>query len=303
MNLSALSTMFTGKGVRKILGLPAKKHVVALIGKPGTGKSYHSQRIATDFGMELIVDDGLLIKDNGIIGGRSAKNEHTRIAATKTAIFLDKEHLSSARECIKNGKTGRILIVGTSLRMVTKISERLGLGVIHKVIRIEDMLTPEELRLAQSHRQKLGRHLIAVPAMEVRKRYPAIFYESVQTAISSYIGKITNIVTEYEGSVVRPKFGRQYKMSISEKAIRQIISTTITDAHRAITIRSLKIKWVRSEACRINVLIDVGFMKNISTVVFDIEKRVRCAIEENTGLIVEMVDVAVDSIESNNEKS
>jgi 2-phosphoglycerate kinase len=110
-------------------------------------------------------------------------------------------------------------------------------------------------------------------------------------------------VTNFEGSVVRPKFGRQYKMSISEKAIRQIIWTTITDTHRAITIRTLKIKWVRSEACRINVLIDVGFMKNISSVVFDIEKRIRCAIEESTGLIVEMVDVSVDSVESNNEKS
>jgi hypothetical protein len=302
MNLFLLPARFVD-AVPKILGLPAKKYVVALIGKPGTGKSYHAQRIATDYGLELIVDDGLLIKNKGIIGGRSAKNEHTRIAATKTAIFLDSQHLASAKECIKSGKSRRMLIVGTSFKMVTKISEQLGLGAIHKILRIEEILTPEELRVAQSHRQKMGRHLIAVPAMEVRRRYPGIFYESVQTAISSYIGKFTKMVSNYEGSVVRPKFGHHYKMSISEKAIRQIISTTITDAHQSITIRSMKIKWVRSEACRIHVLIDVGFMTNISSIIFDIEKRVRRTIEENTGLIVEMVDVVVDSVESKGEKS
>jgi uncharacterized alkaline shock family protein YloU len=303
MNLSALSPMFTIESVRKILGLPAKRHVVALIGKAGTGKSYHSQRIATERGLELIVDDGLLIKNTGIIGGRSAKNEHTRIAATKVAIFLDEAQLASAQECIKTEKIRRILVVGTSLKMVTRISGRLGLGAIHKILRVEDLLTPEELRVAQSHRQTLGRHLIAVPAMEVRKRYPAIFYKSVQTAISSYIGKFTHSKTDFEGSVVRPKFGRHYKLSISEKAIRQIISTAIADTHRAITIRSMKIKWVRSEACRIHVLIDVGFMQNISGVVFDIEKRVKHTIEQNTGLIVEMVEVVVDSVASKGEES
>ena len=295
--------MFSTEKVRKIFGLPAKRHVVALVGKPGTGKSYHSQRIAMERDLELIIDDGLLIKDNCIIGGKSAKNEHTLIAATKTAIFLYNQHLSSAQESIRAGKIRRILVVGTSLKMVKKISERLGLGAIHKILRIENLLTTEELRVAQSHRQKMGRHLIAVPAMEVRKRYPGIFYESVQTAISSYIGKLTNIVTNYEGSVVRPKFGQHYKMSISKKAIRQIIWTTIADTHRAITIRSMKIKWVRREACWIYVLIDIGFMQNISSVVFDIEKRVKHTIEENTGLIVEMVDVVVDSVESKDEKN
>ena len=289
--------------LREILRLPVKRHIIGLIGKPGSGKSFHSQRIAMELGAELIIDDGLLIMGTMILGGRSAKNERTQIAATKTAIFLDEEHQRAAQACLKKGTFRSIMVVGTSLKMVTRISKRLGLGPISKVINIEEILTPEELRLALSHRQKLGRHLIAVPAMEVRRRYPAIFYESVQTAINSYLGKITHRLADLEGSIVRPTFGRNYKMSISEKAIRQIISTTITDANRAITVRSMKIKWTRNEACRIQIFIDVGFITNISSVVFDIEKKVRRAIEENTGLIVEMVDLVIDSVESGGSPS
>ena len=46
--------------------------VFALVGKSGTGKSFRAKLIAEKYGIEVIIDDGLIIKDNSIIAGKSA---------------------------------------------------------------------------------------------------------------------------------------------------------------------------------------------------------------------------------------
>ncbi|MBR1802790.1 MAG: hypothetical protein IJ777_02310 [Clostridia bacterium] len=47
--------------------------VYAFIGPSGTGKSYRAQMVASENNINYIIDDGILIKDNGIIAGSSAK--------------------------------------------------------------------------------------------------------------------------------------------------------------------------------------------------------------------------------------
>ena len=69
-----------------------KIKVLALIGESGTGKSFRAKFIAQKFGIEYIIDDGLLIKDNRIIAGHSAKKEKTFLAAVKVSLFDEKAH-------------------------------------------------------------------------------------------------------------------------------------------------------------------------------------------------------------------
>ena len=52
-----------------------KIQVYALVGKAGTGKSFRAQLIADKYKIELLIDDGILIKESRIISGRSAKRE------------------------------------------------------------------------------------------------------------------------------------------------------------------------------------------------------------------------------------
>ena len=49
--------------------------VYALVGRSGTGKSYHSKLVAAKYRIDLIIDDGLLIKGDKIIAGHSAKRD------------------------------------------------------------------------------------------------------------------------------------------------------------------------------------------------------------------------------------
>ena len=51
--------------------------VYALVGESGTGKSFRSRLLAEKYGINAIIDDGLLIQDEKIIAGHSAKREKT----------------------------------------------------------------------------------------------------------------------------------------------------------------------------------------------------------------------------------
>ena len=298
------SNLFTGAlnrlksfTFRKLRGLPlfSKVYTVALIGKPGTGKSFYSQRIATELNLEVIIDDGLRIKDSVIICGRSAKSEETKIAATKTAIFFDQIYCASVRDCIRKNKITSTLILGTSLKMADRIAHQLHLGGIDKIIRIEDMLTSNEIQMARSQRKKLGRHIIPVPAMEIRKWYPAIFFDSIQMIIHKYLGAAQK--TNFENSIVRPKFGEHYNISISENAIRQMIMTIIHNVNNTIVVRSMKIKWVRCDACKITLNVALCDINNSTKDMLRISENIKSLIQNNIGLIIEKVDIAIDSQE------
>ena len=56
------------------------------------GKSHNANSVMEDYGIELMIDDGLLIKDGKKMAGSSAKAEETTVAAVKRAIFHDPIH-------------------------------------------------------------------------------------------------------------------------------------------------------------------------------------------------------------------
>ena len=65
--------------------------VYAFVGPSGTGKSYRAQMVAGENDVHFIIDDGLLINDNRVIAGESAKKASTKIETVKKALFLHEE--------------------------------------------------------------------------------------------------------------------------------------------------------------------------------------------------------------------
>ena len=55
--------------------LVRKPRIFALVGKSGTGKSFKARQVARRFRIDLIVDDGLLIRGQKIIAGDRQKGE------------------------------------------------------------------------------------------------------------------------------------------------------------------------------------------------------------------------------------
>ena len=121
-----------------------KIKVYAFVGPSGTGKSYRAQMVASEKNINFIIDDGLLIKDNEVIAGESAKKAPTKIETVKHALFYKDEEKEEIIKALKKYKPESILILGTSDGMVNKIAANIGLPPIEKIIYIDEIATPEE---------------------------------------------------------------------------------------------------------------------------------------------------------------
>ena len=151
-----------------------KVQVYALVGESGTGKSFRSKLLAEEYGIHAIIDDGLLIQDDKIVAGRSAKREKTYMGAVRVALFDDKDHRDSVAKVLRKTHIKKILLLGTSEKMVSKIAMRLQLPQPQKIIHIEEIATKEEIEKAVKSRQVEGKHVIPVPTIEVKKNYPQV---------------------------------------------------------------------------------------------------------------------------------
>lgn len=75
--------------------------VYAFVGPSGTGKSYRAQMVAGEKDVHFIIDDGLLINENRVVAGESAKKASTKIETVKKALFLHDDRKKGDSESIK----------------------------------------------------------------------------------------------------------------------------------------------------------------------------------------------------------
>lgn len=197
-----------------------KIKVYAFVGPSGTGKSYRAQMVAGEYDIHYIIDDGLFIKDNEVIAGNSAKKAPTKIETVKHALFLTEEEKKEIRKAIKKYKPEGILILGTSDNMVKKIAENLGLPEVKKIIRIEEIATPEEMEDAKRIRRTEGKHVIPVPTFEIKKDFSGYILDPLQIFKSKGKGNEPYIS---EKSIIRPTFSYLGNFTISDTVFRQII--------------------------------------------------------------------------------
>lgn len=197
-----------------------KTKTYAFVGSSGTGKSYRAQLVASENNISFIIDDGLLIKDNQIVAGSSAKKAPTKIETVKKALFTIEEDREVIKRAVKKYRPESILILGTSDNMVKKIASNLDLPEIEKIIYIEDIATQEEIQTARRIRVTEGKHVIPVPTFELKKDFSGYILDPLQIFKSKGIGKTPYIT---EKSIIRPTFSYLGNFTISDTVLRQII--------------------------------------------------------------------------------
>lgn len=149
--------------------------VYSLTGSSGTGKSYQAPGFMTEKGIDMLIDDGLLIYQDLVEAGVSAKRQKTRVGAIKTALFTDEEHRKTVAEKIRQLNPASILIVGTSDKMTDVIAERLELPPVEERIYIEDITTEAERYKAGKSREQQGKHVIPVPTVQLKRDFAGYF--------------------------------------------------------------------------------------------------------------------------------
>jgi ABC-type dipeptide/oligopeptide/nickel transport system ATPase component len=288
------------------LRLFPKIKVLALVGESGTGKSFRARLVAQRHGINYIIDDGLLIKDNRILAGRSAKTQKTFMAAVKAALFDEKSHRDEVARKLQTEKIRRVLILGTSEKMVNKIAVRLQLPVPAKIIKIEDIASQEEIEKAIRTRKIEGKHVIPVPSMEVKRSYPDIFYEAIRvlqkkrktTGIRpaeaelnpAGIGPIPRVL---EKSLVRPEYFKRNKVVFSDAALSQMVNYCVDEYDSEIKIKKITVK-DSDMGYRLALTIDVPYGTELGGSIQELRKYIIDDIERYTNILIEDVNTIID---------
>lgn len=276
--------------------------VYALVGESGTGKSYHARMLAEQFGITAIIDDGLLIEGDKILAGHSAKREKTYMGAVRAALFDDKVHRDEIAKAIKHAHIKKILLLGTSEKMVMKIATRLQLPTPTKIIHIEEIASAEEIEKAIKSRQIEGKHVIPVPSIEVKKSYPQIFSNSIKLKFKKKKFPLTNAASEnklFEKSIVQPEFSKKGRLEISEAALTQMVMRCTAENSPDTHIKKMTIK-TDEHGYRLIITIDVPFGVPLIPAVKRLQQFIIDRIESYTGILIEDVSVIIDRISGTN---
>ena len=186
--------------------------VFAFVGESGSGKSFNTNKVVDKYLIDLVIDDGILIKKGRVLAGTSSKEEKTEMLAVRRAIFQDSFQAYNVRNAILNEYYPRILILGTSVKMVERICENISLPKPSKIIYIEDIATREDIEYSHKIRNEGRSHIIPLSYFEI-KRYLA----------KKNNKKITINDNILEGKTqVSPEFGEKTKV-LSTNQIKLII--------------------------------------------------------------------------------
>lgn len=263
--------------------------VFVLVGPSGTGKSFQAINVAKEKNIKYIIDDGLLIKGNKVLGGRSAKAEGTSMAAIKRAIFLKNDHREEVRKILQSERPKRILVLGTSDKMVKIITNTLGLGEIKEWIYIDNISSKDEIKLARKSRTKEGKHLIPVPTFEIKKDFSGYFLNPLK--IFRGFGRGGRLYVE-EGSVVRPTFSYRGKYYISNRVIEDLAHYV---ANKVIGI--YKISHIKINSTNHGLIIELDIImvygNPILALAERLQEQVKMEIEEMTSFNILAINLTI----------
>ena len=269
-----------------------KMKVYAFVGPSGTGKSYRAQMVASEKEINFIIDDGLLIKDNQVVAGVSAKKAPTKIETVKHALFYKEEEKVVIQKALKKYAPSKILILGTSDGMVQKIAANLGLPEVSEITYINEVATEEEMQTARNIRVTQGKHVIPVPTFELKKDFSGYLLDPLQIFKSKGAGQKPYIS---EKTIIRPTFSYLGKFTISDTVFRQImeyLANKMPAIHKVIRTRATSTE--AGPSIYMEVIVTYGY--NMQQCLKEFKEKARKEIENLTAMNVVSLDVVAKSV-------
>lgn len=273
-----------------ILGNKIK--VYAFVGPSGTGKSYRAQMVASEKNIEYIIDDGLLINNNKVVAGESAKKAPTKIETVKHALFYTEDEKKEIISALKKYKPQSILILGTSDGMVQKIAANLGLPEISETIYIKDVATEQEMETARRIRVTEGKHVIPVPTFEIKKDFSGYLLDPLQIFKSKGKGQKPYIS---EKSIIRPTFSYLGNFTISDTVFRQIVEYLSSKTPAIYKVLKTRVDNV-GEGTSIYMEVTIVYGFNVIEGLKDFKEKAKKEIEKLTAMTVVKIDVVAKSV-------
>ncbi|GHV81595.1 hypothetical protein AGMMS49991_01530 [Spirochaetia bacterium] len=210
-------------------------------------------------------------------------------------MWSNKAHRDEVARKLQSEKFKKILLLGTSEKMVNKIASRLQLPPPGKIIKIEDIASQEEIEKAIRTRRIEGKHVIPVPSIEIKRNYPNIFYDAIRIFKRKSGAPSLGTPKMHEKSVVRPEYSKRGKVIISEAALSQMVIHCVDEYNQSIRIKKIVVK-DDDAGYRLVITIDVPFGTQLGGNIHALQQYVIENIERYTGILIEEVNIIIDKI-------
>lgn len=269
--------------------------IYSFTGKSGTGKSYQAIRVAKENNIPAIIDDGLLIYRNKIVAGASAKKCESRAKALRTALFNYEDQRQDVIKKINNLKLKKLLVLGTSDRMVDIITDTLELPRAGKRLYIEDYTSLEERELAADRRNNHGEHVIPAPIGDLKRTFAGYFMNPQKLLRTFALDDIHDEAANYEKTVVRPQYSYNGNYTISENVIGDIVRIVAQKYNKKLKV----IDYINNgKTASFVVEIDVKVRKapDLVKCCQDFQADVKKNIEDMTAFSVKRVNINVKEL-------
>jgi len=270
--------------------------VFALIGGSGTGKSHRASYLAYRYNIPLIVDDGLLIRGNTVMAGKSAKREAVRISAVKRAIFQDEAHAAEVKTKIAESGADKILLLGTSEKMVRRIAARLNLPAPAEIIKIEEIASPRAISRALELRRTENRHVIPLPTFAIKKDFPGYLIDPLRSFWGrSHREDHRKVIIDR--SIVRPLYSSFGSFYIAEAVIVQLVQHLAAETAGIARAGRTEVAAGPEGITSLQVDVTVYYGRQIPQVLQQAQAHIKETIEYLTGLTVGKIQITARRIE------
>lgn len=264
--------------------------VYSFTGKSGTGKSYQAIRVAKEKSIPALIDDGLLIYRNKIVAGNSAKKCESKAKAMRTALFNYEDQRGDVQKKIKSLKIKKLLVLGTSDRMVDIITDTLDLPRAMERLYIEDFTSAGEREIAAERRNNHGEHVIPAPVGDLKRDF-AGYFMNPQRLLKNWT-LASDETDKYEKTVVMPQYAYSGNYTISENVIGDIIRIVAKKNRRNIRVTNF---YNNGKTGNLVIELDLKVRKTVDCMrsCIILQRDIKRSIEQMTSFQVKCVNVNI----------
>ncbi len=268
----------------------AKIQVYAFVGSAGTGKSHRATHVAKQNGIDVIIDDGLVISRGRILAGRSAKSEINRLRAIKRAIFEYPEHREEVISYLTKNPPPKIMILATSEGMIEKIISRLGLNAPVKVINISDVSTPDEIEAALRERREKKQHVVPVAKAQIEKNFAGKLVSQIR---GFFRGRGRD---EGRNTIVKPLFSFNGKVTIETSAILEMCRKLLELGDHVRKVREIDLDTF-DDKIQLSIELDLNLSgRSALSIAKTLQRKMRMGLSYLTGMEIRQVNIRVNEI-------
>ena len=268
----------------------SKIEIYAFVGPAGTGKSHRATHVAKQNGIDVIIDDGLVISRGRILAGRSAKSEINRLRAIKRAIFEYEDHRNEVVKYLTRNPPKKLMILATSEGMIDKIISRLGLNPPVKIINITEISTTEEIEAALKERREKKQHVVPVAKAQIQNNFAGKLVSQIR---GFFRGRDKDTS---RNTIVKPLFSFNGKVVISSDALMEMCKKLISLEGHVRKIREIDIE-TYDDKIKLDIEIDLNLgNRSALSIAKTLQKKIRMGLSFFTGMEILQVNIKVNEI-------